>query len=82
MSKDDELGKMSLRPRPAETVTLSIPLDTLEAVRREAARRDMSPEALLKLYIGSGLRQDVARSFSDAILETTPEVLARHISSE
>jgi CBS domain-containing protein len=82
MREDEELANMTLRHRPAENVTLSIPSDTLEAVRREAARRDMSPEALLKLYIGSGLRQDVARSFSDGLLDTPPEVLARHVSSE
>ena len=82
MRKSNEPGKISLRPRPAEKVTLSIPVDTMETVRREAARRDMSPEALLKLYIGSGLRQDVSRSFSEGVLESPTEVLSRHVSSE
>lgn len=62
MNEDDELANMTLRDRPAEDVTLSIPIDTMEVVRREAARRDMSPEALLKLYIGSGLRKDLSAS--------------------
>ncbi len=51
-------------------------------IRRVAGTRDMSPEALLKFYIGQGLRQDAARLFSERIMETTAEVLARHIPSE
>ena len=82
MSKPDEPEAITLRPRATERVTLSIPVETFEAIRRVATRRDMSPEALLKLYIGQGLRQDVSRMFTGRILETTSEVLARHIPSE
>lgn len=82
MNRSDEPTDLHLRPRPAENVPLSIPSDTLAVLRRVAAIRDMSPEALLKLYIGNGLRQDSARHFSERILETTAEVLARHIPSE
>lgn len=71
-----------MRGRPSQAVTLSIPSDTLELVRRVAATRDMSPEALLKFYVGQGLRQDAARLFADRIMETTAGVLARHIPSE
>ena len=42
----------------------------------------MSYQALLKLYIGQGLRQDVAQLFADRVLETTAQVLTRHIQSE
>ncbi len=42
----------------------------------------MSYPALLKLYIGQGLRQDVAKLFADRVLEATAQVLARHIHSE
>jgi hypothetical protein len=82
MSRSDEPGTLRLRARPSQAVTLSIPSDTLELVRRVAATRDMAPEALLKFYIGQGLRQDAARLFSERIMETTAEVLARHIPSE
>jgi hypothetical protein len=71
-----------LRTRPSEGVTLSIPSDTLDLIRRVATTRDMSSDALLKLYIGQGLRQDAARLFSERIMQTTAEVLARHIPSE
>ncbi|HEV2147762.1 MAG TPA: hypothetical protein VGR37_10200 [Longimicrobiaceae bacterium] len=82
MSKPDEPTELHLRPRPTEPVTLSIPSDTLAAIREVAATRDMTPEALMKLYIGSGLRQDGSRLFSERILETAARVLARHIASE
>jgi hypothetical protein len=82
MSNRDEFGTFRPRPRPSEPVTLSIPTDTGELIRRVASTRDMSPEALLKFYIGQGLRQDAARLFSERIMETTAEVLARHIPSE
>lgn len=82
MSNSDEPGALRIRRRPSETVTLSIPSDTLEMVRRVADTRDMSPDALLKFYVGQGLRQDTARLFSERILQTTAEVLARHIPSE
>jgi hypothetical protein len=82
MNKPEETGALRLRSRPSEAVSLSIPLDTMQTVRRVADMRDMSPEALLKFYIGQGLRQDASRLFSERILETTAEVLARHIPSD
>lgn len=42
----------------------------------------MSIDALLKFYIGQGLRQDAAKLFGDRLLETTSAVLARHINSQ
>ena len=39
------------------------PVKALASIREVAAERDMSPEALMKLYIGQGLRQDIARRF-------------------
>jgi hypothetical protein len=59
-------------------VTLNIPIDTFESLEQVAASRDMSVEALLKLYIGQGLRQDVAQRFADRVLDLTAQVLARH----
>jgi len=82
MNRPDEPTELQLRPRATEPVTLAIPSDTLATLRQVAATRDMSPEALMKLYIGQGLRQDAARLFSERILETTARVLARHIASE
>jgi hypothetical protein len=71
-----------LRPRPAETVSLQVPHDVVASLQKVAASRDMSVDALLKLYIGQGLRQDLAKLFSDRVLERTAEVLSRHVPSE
>lgn len=70
------------RPRPSEKVTISIPRDTLASIDRVAAHRGMSREALLKLYLGHGLRQDLAQLFSQRLLETTALVLSKHLQSE
>ena len=42
----------------------------------------MSVEALLKFYIGQELRQDLAKLFSNRVLEVTEQVLSQHIQSE
>ncbi|MCL1475056.1 hypothetical protein [Argonema antarcticum] len=80
--KNSEEVELKLRPRPTETVSIPIPLNTLESLKKVAASRDMSLTALLKFYIGQSLRQDLAKMFSDRLLETTVQVLSRHIDSE
>ncbi len=82
MTRSDEAEQLEPRPRPTQVLALTLPRDTLASLRRVAGWRDMRPEALLKLYIGQGLRQDASRISSARILETTEEVLARHIPSE
>jgi hypothetical protein len=82
MSDSDEISVVRVHARESESVTLSIPTAALAKIREVAETRDMSPEALMKLYIGHGLRQDTARLFSERILDMTERVLARHIPSE
>jgi len=82
MNNPEEEIKLQLRPRITETVSIQIPIDTLESIQRIAAIRDMSVEALLKFYIGQGLRADLTKAFSERLLNTTAEVLARHLDSE
>ncbi len=82
MKKSKEKIELHFRPRETETVSIEIPKDTSDSIRKVAANRDMSYEALLKFYIGQGLRQDIAKMFADRVLDTTAEVLSRHIQSE
>lgn len=70
MNKPDEELNLNLRSRAKEAVTIEIPKDTLDSLKKVAASQDMSVEALLKLYIGQGLRQDLAKIFADGVLET------------
>lgn len=81
MNNHEEEVKLQLRPRPTETVPLEIPHDTLKSLQEVAQMRDMSLSALLKFYIGQGLRQDLARMFGDRVMEKTAQVLSRHIDS-
>lgn len=82
MKMREQKAEFQIRPRPTETVSLEIPIDTLESLKKVAAKRDMSHQALIKFYVGQGLRQDLARLFGDRILETAAEVLAKHLQSE
>ena len=66
MNKSDEEFELRLRPRVTETVSIEIPADTVESLKKVAASRDMSMEALLKFYIGQSLRQDLAELFKGA----------------
>jgi hypothetical protein len=82
MKKTEEGFELRFRPRAMETVPLEIPKDVLGSLEKVAAIRDMSYQALLKFYIGQGLRQDLSRLFADHVLDKAAEVLAKHLQSE
>lgn len=82
MSDSDEFTIFRAHPVETEIVSLEIPTRALASIREVAETRDMSPEALMRFYIGQGLRQDKARLFAERILDRTERVLARHIASE
>ena len=82
MKTPEEELEFKLRPRAKETVSLDLPKDALESLKKVAASRDMSLEALLRFYIGQGLRQDLTNIFANRVLEVTAKVLAEHIQSE
>lgn len=42
----------------------------------------MSMDALMRYYIGRGLRQDLARLFADKMFDTTAAVLAKYLHSQ
>ncbi len=79
---NEEAVELKIKPRETESVTVEIPKDVLEALRRVSSYKDMSMEALLKFYLGQGLRQDVSKHYSEHVLETTAQVLSQHIQSE
>ncbi len=64
MNKPNKEITLTIQSRPSENVSISIPKDTLESLKTVANNRDMSLEAILKFYIGKGLRQDLADSYS------------------
>lgn len=80
--KTEEGFDLKVRSRDSKPVTIHIPADTLESLKKIVAGRDMSVEALLKLYIGQSMRQDLAKFSADRVLEKTEQVLKQHIQSE
>jgi uncharacterized membrane protein len=65
MTQIKEEIELKITPRVTEGLLLQVPVEALRSLEQVAESRDMSVEALLKFYIGHGLRQDVARLFSD-----------------
>jgi hypothetical protein len=67
--KINDLKKRLSKNRPKTEVNLRMPEDVLEDLRRIAPQLGFSnAEALIRAYIGQGLRNDLAR------LEQTPEI--------
>jgi hypothetical protein len=82
MSEIDEDTGLRFQSRDMQEVTVHVPAAAMEKLREVASWKDMDFEALLKLYIGKGLREDTARLYSQRLMETTARVLAKHIESE
>jgi len=47
-------------PRETNNVSLELSADTIDLLRKKAEEREMPLEALLKFYIGQGMRQDLS----------------------
>ncbi len=59
-----------------------MPIDVLESLYEIAEVRDMSLEALIRFYVGHGLREDLDRRYGDRVMAKTEEVLSSHIDSD
>jgi hypothetical protein len=57
---DGELVGVDWRPRETESVPMNLPKTVIASLEKVAASRDMSIDALLKLYIGQSLRRDLS----------------------
>ena len=53
---------LELKPYPEEKeeITISVPKLTFEALEKIAERKDLPLKALIKFYIGQGMRQDMS----------------------
>lgn len=81
MNSPDETFELKVNVRSSEAVTIRIPIDTLDALRAIADRKDMSLEGLIKFYVGQGLRADVTQLRADQTLNAAHQVLAEHLKS-
>ena len=82
MNNPNQEFNLKIKPRPSETVSIKIPLDTLDDLKKIANSRNMSVESLIKFYIGKNLREEITQQFSNQLLNSTLKVLTKHISSE
>lgn len=51
---------LNFYPRETKEISLEISADTLEVLEKKAKEKDLPLKALLKFYIGQGLRQDLS----------------------
>ena len=63
--KIDDLKKRLRKDRPATTISLKLPDDVIDDLQRIASRLGFSNySALIRAYIGQGLRADLERESS------------------
>lgn len=82
MNNTNEDCTLTIKVRPSETVSIKIPLDTLEKLKEIANSRDISVESLIRFYIGKNLREEIREQFSNKLMKSTLKVLTKHIASE
>lgn len=82
MNNFEEQLTLKIKPRPSEIVTISIPIDTLENLKKIADSKNISVESLIKLYIGQNLREEISKNFASKLLDSTVEILTKHIQSK
>jgi len=73
---------ITLRRRPSKMVSIRVPKDTLENLKLIATQKELGYQSLLKLYIGEGLRRDLAESSRDRIIAKTVAIVRKHIMDE
>lgn len=78
----EEGFELEFRERPSKELKLMLPFDVISSLERVAETRDMSLDALIKMYLGQSLRQDLSKLFAERVLEKTAQVLTRHMDSK
>jgi hypothetical protein len=80
--KTEQLKRRLRKNRPMVTISLRIPEDVIEDLKRVAPQRGFSGyQPLMRAYVGQGLRADLERLDSDAVAALV-ESLKRHGVSE
>ena len=80
--KTEQLKRRLRKNRPMVTISLRIPEDVIEDLKRVAPLRGFSGyQPLMRAYVGQGLRADLERLDSDAVAALV-ESLKRHGVSE
>ncbi len=82
--KENSMKKanITLHRRPSKMVSIRVPKDTLEQLKLIATQKELGYQSLLKLYIGEGLRRDLAEISRDSIISKTVAVLRKHVTDK
>lgn len=74
------MRKAVLNPeRPNKSITMRIPVDVLEDLKRVAPRKGVTGyQGLIKLYIGQALRKDLAELREEEAAERARLILEKH----
>jgi len=76
--KSNDLKKRLRKDRPMTSITLRIPEDVVEDLKRIAPQLGFSGyQPLIRAYIGQGLRQDLAK-LEESPIDRFAESLKRH----
>lgn len=83
MNKTDTIKARLVRDRPMASITLRIPQDVLASIKQIAPRKGFSGyQALLKTYIGEGLRRDEGGQQQDKTARLIEALKKRGVSAE
>jgi hypothetical protein len=81
--KTERLKKRLRKDRPMVTISLRIPEDVIEDLKRVAPQRGFSGyQPLMRAYVGQGLRADLERLDSDAVAALVESLKRRGVSED
>jgi hypothetical protein len=81
--KTEQLKRRLRKNRPMVTISLRIPEDVIEDLKRVAPQRGFSGyQPLMRAYVGQGLRADLERLDSDAVAALVESLKRRGVSED
>jgi len=81
--KIEKLKKRMDRDRPMSSITLRMPQDVIEDLKRIAPLLGFSGyQPLIRAYIGQGLRKDLERLDNDTVTELVTSLKRRGVSKK
>lgn len=81
--KIEQLKKRLKRNRPMTSLTINIPEDVVEDLKRNAPLLGFSDyQPLIRAYIGQGLRQDLERFESETVTALIASLKRRGVSEQ
>ncbi|WP_110647229.1 hypothetical protein [Salinicola peritrichatus] len=79
----DILKKRLAKDRPMTTVTLRVPVDVVESLKKIAPLKGFQGyQTLLKAYVSEGLRRDEAQYLDDSVVRLVESLKAQGVSPE